>query len=368
MNSYGTLFMPDTDIYQEKYYPLLLFFSPLHYLRLLEGDAGGTAEADAELFVNRGLCKPYVPAPLGENRQNFTRLIDDLRARKEHYLSRLRTIAPDSVSITAEDRDGGVSALLQEFGIPHCTSELGVWRARLVLAMAEILASDEQAVQEEYAEQVAFFNEEITALRSTPEAKGTDEMDLLAKLENLMAELAVPKPTASLKRTEAWLHLVQNQPPPAVKIWLAATRDSGERIFTRYESLSQASAVPVLRLALPAYIDASGKYVIEIIEKFHRETAAIHHGLVADFDRLVATVPYSRESPDSLLPFGTDWAELWEGKLDTYFPAARDGRNHVTFYLLPGQPLTRLLSLPKARGGAEDAVHGLIAILGSSPE
>ena len=366
MNSYETLFFPDTDIFNERYYPLLLFFSPLHFLQLIEQGVGGNSANESGLFLEQGLCKTHTPAPLGENRQQFLRLIDDIRNRKEHYLTQLKIISPGSTTGPAENKKNVIiSSLLQEFGIKHQASDQSLWRARLVLAMAEILASEEEALHEEFSEQVTFFNEEITALRSLQEAKGTEEVDLLDKLESLMAELEKPRLQDSVNRTDAWLRLLKNQPPPSVKMWLAATRDSGEQIFTRYESISHTSAVPVLRLAVPAYIDASGKYVIEIIEKFQNDTIAIHHGLVADFDRIVSTIPYLRDSSESLLPFGTDWAELWEGKLDKYFPASRDGRNHVTFYLLPGQPLSQLLSLPNSSGASNEAAHGLLGILGS---
>ena len=366
MNFYETLFFPDTDIFNEECYPLLLFFTPLHFLQLIEQGVGVNPANESDLFLERGLCKAHTPAPLGENRQQFLRLIDDIRKRKEYYLVQLKTILTDSTTGPTENRKNVIiSSLLQEFGIKHQASDQSLWRARLVMAMAEILASEEEALHDEFSEQVTFFNEEITALRSLPEAKGTEEVDLLDKLESLMAELEKPRLQDSVNRTEAWLRLLKNQPPPSVKMWLAATRDSGERIFTRYELISHTSVVPVLRLPIPAYIDASGKYVIEIVEKFQKDTVAIHHGLAADFDRVVSTVPYLRDSPESLLPFGTDWAELWEGKLDKYFPASRDGRNHVTFYLLPGQPLSRLLSLPDSPGASHEASHGLLGILGS---
>lgn len=367
MNYYETLLFPDTDIFNEKYYPLLLFFTPLHFLQLTEQGVEGNSANEADLFLERGLCKAHTPAPLGENRRQFLRLIDDIRKRKEYYLVQLKTILTGSPTGPTENKKNVIiSTLLQEFGIKHQASDQSLWRARLVLAMAEILASEEEALHEEFSEQLGFFNEEITALRSLPETKGTEEADLLDKLESLMAEMQKPRLKDSVNRTEAWLRLLKNQPLPSVKVWLAATRDSGERIFARYESISNTSAVPVLKLAVPAYIDASGKYVIEIIEKFQNDTIAIHHGLAADFDRIVSTVPYLRDSPESLLPFGTDWAELWEGKLDKYFPASRDRRNHVTFYLLPGQPLSRLLSLSDLSGASKnDAVHGLLGILGS---
>jgi len=106
--------------------------------------------------------------------------------------------------------------------------------------------------------------------------------------------------------------------------------------------------------------------VIEEIEKFHKSTIHIHRGLVADFERAVRTVPYVSDMEESLLPYDTDWAEQWENALDDVFPASNYGRNDITFFLLPDQPIGRLLSLPESPhisvGGAG---NGLLAVLGS---
>jgi hypothetical protein len=160
---------------------------------------------------------------------------------------------------------------------------------------------------------------------------------------------------------------MKNQPLPPVKIWLASSRAGAEQVFNRYESLRKTGAIPLLKLAFPAYIDASVKYVVQQIEEFQQATTAIHQGLVADFERVAKTVPYVHDSHESLLPYGTDWAGEWEGMLDVYFPASKDGRKYITFYLLPDQPLARILSLPES-GGASDqqAAHGLLGILGPS--
>jgi hypothetical protein len=122
----------------------------------------------------------------------------------------------------------------------------------------------------------------------------------------------------------------------------------------------------LLKLALPAQIAASGEYVVKQIEEFHLATAHIHRGLVTDFERIVRTVPYVHDAHESLLPYGTDWAEQWAGALHDFFPASSNGRNDTTFYLLPDQPIARLLSLPESPGvSPADTAHGLLAILGS---
>jgi hypothetical protein len=377
MNWYDTIFFPDTDIFNEKRYPLLLFFTPLYFLRLAEPKAGdnSTVNDESDLFLQNGLCQAHTPAPLGENLQGFLRLTDDIRRRKEHYVAKLKTMTPVSKAAstdtrTADQHHGIITSLLQEYGITYgnTKADLELWQARLVLAIAEMLNADEDALREQLTEQLALYTEEeIAAFRFLQQAQGTQEEDLIDNLDNIEAQLQKPRPSDTVKRFEAWLRLLKNQPLPPVKVWVASTRDSAEQIFNRYEAISGASAMPVLKLALPAYIDASPKYVVQQIEEFQQATTAIHQGLTADFERIVRTVPYRRDAHASLLPYGTDWADQWEGMLDGYFPAARTGRMAVTFYLLPEQPLAQMLSLPEPAGAAPDhAAHGLLGVLGPS--
>ncbi len=370
MNSFETLFFPETDIFNEKHYPLLLFFTPLHFLQVVEHGPGSVTNSEAELFLKRGLCQAHVPAPLGENREHFLRLIRDISERKEDLVAQLSGLTTDLSPAQAgreplDFKHRIVSSLLQEYGIKHITTtmDLQLWQARLVLAIAEILDSNE----EDLREQLFFFNEdEIATYRSLQDATDPNEEDLFSELENIKTRLEKSRFGGIIKRFDAWLRLLQNQPVPPVKVWLASTRDSADQIFNRYESTGKVHVVPLLKLALPAQIAASGKYMVEQIEEFQRATMLIHQGLVADFARIAGTVPYVHDVHKSLLPYGTDWADQWEGVLDDFFPASSNGRNDITFYLLPDQPITRLLPLPESSGvSLGDVAHGLLAIHGA---
>jgi hypothetical protein len=370
MNSFDTLFFPETAVFNETRYPLLLFFAPLHFLQLVEPGQAPVIDSEADLFMKHGLCRPHVPAPLGENREQFVRLIGDIGERKEHLVAQLIGMTTDSDPVPAgikplDGKHNIVSSLLLKYDMKHVSTGgagLQLWQARLVLAIAEILDSREEALREQFS----FFNEdEIAAFRALQGQSDQDEEDLFSESENIKALLEKSRSGNIKKRFNAWLRLLQNQAIPPVNVWLASTRASAEQIFNRYESTGKAHAVPLLKLALPAQIAASGQYVLEEIEKFHKTTMHIHRGLVADFERTVRTVPYV-DKDESLLPYGTDWAEQWESALDDFFPASSYGRNDCTFYLLPDQPIARLLSLSESPGvSTGDTAHGLLAVLGS---
>jgi hypothetical protein len=368
MNSLDTLIFPDTDIFNEKHYPLLLFFSPLHFLQLVESGVNSETNHEAELFLRSGLCKEHIPAPLGDNREHFLRLIRDIRVRKEHYVTQFNKLSIDARHAPAgSSNDTGnkiVFSLLEEFGIEHAKTEtnLKLWQARLVIAIAEILDSNEEDLRED----LAYFDESEIAALGSQAADDDRAEDLLKKLTGIKGKLK-KNPSGSIEtRFEAWLRLLKNHPAPPGKVWLASTRDSAEQIFRRYNSTSSGSAVPLLKLAFPAHIMASGNYVVQQIKEFQRATSDIRRGLVADFRRIATATPFVRDSHESLLPYGTDWSEQWEGMLHEYFPASRDGRNYATIYLLPDQPIARLLSLKESVGTSNDiTAHGLLAILGT---
>ena len=374
MNSYATLLFPDTDIFSENKYPLLLFFTPLHFLQLVEPCAGAKSDVtnEIDLFLQRGLIKAHNPAPLGTDRQHFLRLMGDITERKEHYVAQLGGMTTGSKTAPLDggivyQKHGIVSSLLREYGILQQDPEtnLELWQARLVLAIAEKLVSEEDALREELSERLAFFNEEeIAAVPSLQAEKEINEDDFFRELQSIKAQLEKPRLSDTLKRFEAWLRLMKNQPLPPVNVWLASSRAVAEQVFNRYESIRKTGAIPLLKLAFPAYIDASVKYVVQQIEEFQQATTAIHQGLVADFERAARTVPYVHDSHESLLPYGTDWAGEWESMLDAHFPASKDGRKNITFYLLPDQPLARILSLPESVGVShQQAAHGLLGIL-----
>lgn len=345
----------------------MLFCTPLHFMELVEPVIESDISDEADLFLKRGFCQAHIPVPLGENRERFLRLVDDIKNRKEHYAEQFNALtdlgATHMRSQHPDLKNEVVSSLLREHGF-ECTftkTEQGLWQARLILAIAEILDSEEKVLREE----LSFLKEEeIAFIRSFKSERDSNEEYLLDELEKTRRLLEKPRPRDIINRFESWLRLMQNQPLPSIKLWLASTRESADQIFKRYKATGSGTVVPLLKLTLPAHIMASGKYVVQQIETFQKATTIIHQGLVADLERIVSIMPYIPGSPESLLPFGTDWAEQWEAALDEYFPPSRDGRSSITIYLLPEQPVAKLLSIPETSDTMQaQNAHGLLGIL-----
>jgi hypothetical protein len=374
MNSFDTLIFPDTNILQEEYFPLLLFCSPLHFLQPVEPGPDKNTDAENDHFYRHGLWRAHVSAPLGGNRSHFLHLMDDIRTRKEYYLEKLSALTIDLRSTSAstahlKEQQELVASLLVEHGVPEkdIKEQLQLWQSRLILSIAEIQSDEEDALQEEIA---YFDDEEIAVLRSLKNKNASDVEALIKEIDGEKKLGTRFRQDNIIKCFDAWLYLMHQKPLPAVKLWLASTRTAAEQILLKYEAATGNHAVPVFKLALPATISASSKYVIEQVEAFHRATTFIHRGLVTDFIRLTTTIPYEADSPDDLLPYGTDWADRWETILYDSFPAAQEGRTNITFYLLPDHPVAELFGSPAGVEKenvrmADRAVHGLLGVLGS---
>ena len=370
MNSFDTLIFPDTDVFKEEYYPLLLFCSPLHFLQPVEPDPKGQVDVEMAHFYQHGLWQPYTPVPLGNDRNHYLYLLDDIKKRKNYYLDQFSALTIDpgeasrSTAHPGQTHDLLVSILTRHgVAIQEIEANLELWRSRLILSIAEILTEEEDDLQEE----ISYFNEEEIAVLRSLKKEDSGEGYLLNEVEKFQKQQKKPRLSNIIKRFMAWRYLMRQKPLPAVRLWLASSRPAAEQVLERYKSASGRFAVPILKLALPATISASGRYVVDRIEKFHKSTVLIHRGLAADFARITTTVPYVTDSPESLLPYATDWADQWENMLYDSFPAAQDGRAAITFYLLPDHPIANLLAPPAtnqepASWEEKKAPHGLLGV------
>ena len=60
---------------------LLLFFTPLHFLLVVEPGSDSVTNTKADISLKRDLCQAHVPAPLGDNHELFLQLIRDISKR-----------------------------------------------------------------------------------------------------------------------------------------------------------------------------------------------------------------------------------------------------------------------------------------------
>jgi len=121
MNTFDTLYFPDTVLPAHQQFPLAFFFSAIHLLQPVE--PGGESDTDQSSatgsypFMETGFCQVHTPSPLGADRDRFLHLLHDIRTKKDNYVEQLSYLSLTSLSAPATRGDQSkqtiISSLLQ---------------------------------------------------------------------------------------------------------------------------------------------------------------------------------------------------------------------------------------------------------------
>ncbi len=154
MNSLNTLYFPGTDIYSIRQYPIFLLFQKIHLINPVEAKIADSNDESTDSFIKSGFCQVHTPCPLGENRNRFLHLVDDIRNRKDDYAAQLSSLVlagKTGPSAVDEDSEGAILNFLrtpinQQAKLVQVEKEEKLWQARLVLSIGEILDREEEEI------------------------------------------------------------------------------------------------------------------------------------------------------------------------------------------------------------------------------
>lgn len=366
MISLETLLFPDTDIFRDKLYPLLLFCKPMHYLQPVEVDENNIMENENDIFMDHGLCQGHTPAPLGNDQQRFLQLVTDIKTRKDDYAAQLSALTMAAMSAPKSEKKGEsghdiVSSLLKGHNLSPAlhTTDTDLWQARLVLAIAEILDREEEEL---YDELQLLDTREIDMLRTLQGGDVSQEEEPLAELDRIREHLTKPRAKEVKKRFAAWLRLIRVEPLAEKFLWVASSDDAADQVIHEYEKRSDMVITPLLKLPLPGKIMVSVHHLVDQLENFHHAAADIHNNIKNDLARLSKLADFTSGDLQTLLPHGTDWVEQWERLLEDHFPQSSHGRSFLTLYLLPNTSLADLFSLAGAENTDPSVLHAILGV------
>ncbi|MFN2353747.1 MAG: hypothetical protein ABR512_04380, partial [Desulfopila sp.] len=105
MKTLETLYFPDTAILSPRQEPLFLLFPNINIIQPVD-KAPASAARDMDIFMESHFCHDHIkfhttfhtPHPLGEDRQRFLYLINDIQNRKDDYAAQLSHITLASMS------------------------------------------------------------------------------------------------------------------------------------------------------------------------------------------------------------------------------------------------------------------------------
>jgi hypothetical protein len=236
------LYFPDTSLSARQVSQELIFFDKVYHYLPSETDGSDDSVAVA------GICEGYPPVPFAEELNRFRQLIRELKGNEaEFYSGHLSSIAAgqeknrdersvrsliNSIEGTSPADQSGARADIRE----------GLWQARLLLKLAEILYQEEQELQQELSAIAVKERELFESL------KGEGEIPFA--LSGLTVESRLPvRPEILLK---AWAKLfLADRRQGEHTILVTNQEQAAETLFDANEALSGQRPVRLFRIPLP---------------------------------------------------------------------------------------------------------------------
>ncbi|PID77255.1 MAG: hypothetical protein CSB24_02465 [Deltaproteobacteria bacterium] len=333
MKHIDIIYFPDTDPYFETNYPLLLLAVRLNYLSPVEPEHN----APADIFTRYNLCQAHTPIPLGDERSRFAGLIRDIKLRKDDYADQLKALTIAGMQEAGKEEHKGdiLAALLGSSGddnksIPGETRRNAVWRARLILALAEILDREE----EELAGQLSFLDEqELQLFKRLQGENGEEEDNPFQELMDIQQRLNAPNPAMMKNRCRSWLELAGDKPFSEPAVWLSTREEAADFIFDACREQTGNEPYLLEMINLPASIGRDFPLVADALTDFRQRHAGVIEALAEEIIEPVVSGNAALPTRPIITPsLEKDWNLL----LAQEYPENLYGRKKMKIYLLPG--------------------------------
>ena len=324
MNSLKTLYFPITDISCQRQYPLFLFFRNIHILRIMEEDV---ASGSADSFMYSEFCQVHTPAPLGEDRNRFRRLLNDIGAGDNEYASQLGNITLAGLSEQRDDSDSE-SAILQALtkGSPKPAEKTiadireTLWQARLVLGIGEIVDLNEEEVARNLALLEDDSKEMIQAITGDSEELFENEGDTpLSGLSELQFRRG-PIHSGDMKnRFSCWKKLYRNDTQEEFDLLLTTSPVSGDKLLEEAGIITGIEPPLIATFSLPASIGSLQADALDVAREFTK----IHQEILEGIESIVIQPPNEQ---------GDDIVQQWNSLMEDRFPQDLFGRQTLRTY------------------------------------
>ncbi len=316
-------------------FPLVQVFTPIVYCRAVEEDeipevlqSPLTRELEDD-----GLCRIHVPSPLGEQRERFLALINDLENRGDDYATQLKNLSLSGIGqggrSKRESKNSIIDNLLQSKGVQEEVREeqqMLLWQARLLLKLGEIFDAEQQSLRREL--------EKISALEEGLFSELRKEQGQPFSLTKTINSATCRTDGLQRLRLRAWTRLYclgAEQPVVKPDFFISTNQDAVDLLVEEYEKLAEVGARCFLQLLLPA----------RQTETFRPERlqALREHELHGDLEALLVDPMAGQQEQAGVFSEDTGaWAEL----LETLYPAAEYGRCRLHLYVLPAMVPCRI--------------------------
>lgn len=333
MNSLETLYLPDTIIYSERQYPLFLLFDKVKLVKTAD-DPANKNEGSEESFIYGDFCQEHTLHPLGEDKDRFLYLINDIKNRKDDYAAQLGHLTLASFSHdTKKGEDTKHQIMSTLLGRPGAEANKEkdleqdrIWHARLVLKIAEILDKE----QEDVAKAFMMLEDSETGLFD--KLKGGNEDDEADSLYNdllkLKSKIDTPSSGSVRNRLKAWFRFIGDEKLPECPVWVTSREEVAAVFIENHNRLHDRLPNCIAEISMPVHIGGSTEKDFNKFEDFCRSGKAVKEVFST---MLVTGVPQDRPT-DKVQQKVTDWNSL----LESFYPEPQYGRSILKLYQFSG--------------------------------
>ncbi len=323
MKKMSAVIFPDTVPSAQVLIPLVLVFEPVVYCQPVENDDSSAPQGLlCETMQKESRCTIYAPAPLGENRDRFMHLAQDIGQRRDNYAEQLAHISLAGISSNyqarAESQSSILSSLLAGHGIDATAQEKKeklLWQARLVLKLGEQYDRDQLIIAEDI-ESIRQREQNLFAEVSHDDENPfilTRKLTLLNSSSDGMQRL----------RLKAWSRLfgLGTKPLAGERVFISMDSGAIERLCDEYQHCCGKRPAPFLTLLLPAYSFDEKRFMEQLQQFLEQETDQL--------SRLSGLLSNPSSSDNEI-------NKTWNTAVEQYFPYTTYGRRQLLLYYLPG--------------------------------
>ncbi|MCL7488346.1 MAG: hypothetical protein M8357_09270 [Desulfobulbaceae bacterium] len=328
MKNTSVVIFPDTVPAPQVLTSLVPVFDQVVYCQPVENDdPGESLNPLGAGMTERQLCRLHAPAPLGEDRERFLRLVKDLRQRPDDYAAQLSHVSLAGMSAgsrpASESRSTILSSLLSGHGIDSTRQELRenlLWQARLVLKLAEQHDLDRKRIEEDMESIHQREQNMFSGLSSGP--------DNLFSMTGRLSSPVADADRMQRLRLKAWTRLFAfaTNPVDEAGFFVATDPDAVDRIAEEYERSSGRAPDVFCTLPLPLRHPDLDRLLAQV-KQFQEEEAAL-------VENLRGLLNNPGQSPKL--------SQDWSAAMDRYFPRQEYGRCQLVLYVFPGVGLKQL--------------------------
>lgn len=315
---------------------LVPVFDQVVYLQAVENDPAEqeVGSGFVEQCCQAGRLRSWIPAPLGEQRERFLALVNDMRRSGAEYISQLGMLALAGLhhDHRSESKHAILAALQGQNNSEHEEREMLLWQSRLVLKLAELYDVQQAEINEALGRIAARQDTLLAELRD-------EEEDTPFSLTTSLHEIGQETDTTLLHRLKAWSRLCLHDPEQPQGLLVTSDQQVFALLQDTYEHGHHQSPRWSASLELPMHDGGSWKEKATIDEPCSTLCPNLQQAL-----RMLApsstTAPAPEETVKQLL---TESAAQWTQCLDNRYPKNLVGRCTLDFYYFPDSSARHLL-------------------------